>query len=147
VTVYNADAQYGSIISGIPGHPIEDLKLSDIRILYKGGGTLAQAQLEPPEAETAYPEPDMFGEIPAYGFFVRHVKGLEMNNVEVRYLSDDKRPAFVLDDVRNSIFRFVDAFHGRDVPTFFLKDVEDFSTHQSSIPDTRLEVSKGKKTL
>jgi polygalacturonase len=147
VIVYNADAQYGSIISGIPGHPIEDLKLNNIQILYKGGGTLAQAQREPPEEEAAYPEPDMFDDIPAYGFFVRHVKGLEMNNVDVRYLSDDMRPPFVLDDVKNSIFRFVKALHGRDIPTFSLKDVEDFGTHQSSVPDTRLEVSKGKTKL
>ena len=147
VTVYNADAQYGSIISGIPGHPIEDLKLNNIQILYKGGGTSAQAQLQPPEEEAKYPEPDMFGDIPAYGFFVRHVEGLEMNNVEVRYSNDDVRPAFVLDDVRNSIFHFVKGLHGRNVPTFSLKDVEDFSTHQSSVPDTKLEALKGKKTL
>jgi len=147
VTVYNADAQYGSIISGIPGHDIEDLKLNNIQILYKGGGTIAQAQREPPEEESAYPEPDMFDDIPDYGFFVRHVKGLEMNNVEVRYLTDEMRPAFVLDDVKNSVFRFVKAQHGRNIPTFLLKDLEDFSTHQSSVPDTKLEVSKGKKTL
>src|SRR5215475_9710850 len=95
VIVYNADAQYGSIISGIPGHEIEDLKLNNIQIFYKGGGTAQQAALEPPEQETAYPEPDMFGEIPAYGFFVRHVKGLEMNNVDVRFTQEDVRPAFV----------------------------------------------------
>src|SRR5215470_13365782 len=147
VTVYNADAQYGSIISGIPGHYIEDVKLNNIQILYKGGGTVTQAQLEPPEAEAGYPEPDMFGDIPAYGFFVRHVKGLEMNNIDIRFLNDDVRPAFVLDDVRNSIFRFVKALHGRNVPTFSLRDVEDFSTHQSSVPDTKLEGLKGKKTL
>ena len=120
---------------------------SDIQILYKGGGTAAQAERAPPEEETAYPEPDMFGDIPAYGFFVRHVKGLEMNNVEVRYLKDEMRPAFVLDDVKNSIFRFVKAQHGRGIPAFSLQDVEDFNTYQSSVPDTRLEISKGKKTL
>ena len=70
-----------------------------------------------------------------------------MNNIDVRYLNDDMRPAFVLDDVKNSIFRFVHALHGRDIPTFSLKDVEDFSTHQSSVPDTKLEGSGGKKTL
>src|SRR5215468_3584979 len=147
VTVYNADAQYSSIISGIPGHDIEDVRLNNIQILYKGGGTAAQADREPPEEETAYPEPDMFGDIPAYGFFVRHVKGLEMNNVELRYMKDDFRPAFTLFDVKNSIFRFVKAQHGRNIPTFLLKDVEDFNTYQSSVPDTKLEVSKGKKTL
>ncbi len=124
-----------------------DLKLNNIQILYKGGGTVAQAQLEPPEEEAKYPEPDMFGETPAYGFFIRHVKGLEMNNVDVRYMKDELRPAFVLDDVRKSIFRFVTAQHGRDIPTFLLKNVEDFSTYQSSVPDAKLGVSKGKKTL
>lgn len=147
VTVYNGDAQYGSIISGIPGHEIEDLKLNNIQIIYKGGGTAQQAEREPPEEETAYPEPDMFGDTPAYGFFVRHVKGLEMNNVEVRYMKEDMRPAFVLNDVRNAVFRFVKAMHAADIPTFSLKDVEDFSTHQSSVPDTKLGVLKGKKTI
>ena len=40
VVVYDADPRYGSIISGIPGHDIEDVKLSDIRIVYRGGLTL-----------------------------------------------------------------------------------------------------------
>ena len=74
--VYNAEPKYASIISGIPGHDIEDITLSNIRIYYKGGGTKQQAALDPPEKETDYPEPTMFGEIPVYGFFVRHVRGL-----------------------------------------------------------------------
>ena len=92
VVVYNADPRYASIISGIPGHNIEDVKLSNIRIFYQGGGTLAQAALSPPEKETNYPEPSMFGEIPAYGFFIRHVKGIELNNVEVSYAQEELRP-------------------------------------------------------
>src|SRR4030095_8250172 len=80
VVVYNADPKYASIISGIPGHSIEDVRLSNVRIYYKGGGTKEQAALIPPENEQAYPEPVMFGEMPAYGFFVRHVNGLEMDN-------------------------------------------------------------------
>src|SRR5204862_7738 len=81
VLVYNAEPKYGSIISGIPGHEIEDLTFSNIRIYYKGGGSKQQAALEPAEKETDYPEPAMFGEIPAYGFFIRHVRGIEMNDV------------------------------------------------------------------
>lgn len=60
VIVHNADPKYGSIISGIPGHDIEDVKLHNIRIYYKGGGTKEQAALEPPEKEKDYPEPVMF---------------------------------------------------------------------------------------
>ena len=123
VVVYDADPRYGSIISGIPGHDVEDVKLSDIRILYRGGLTLDQVAKQPadlvntfffrasggvpprepyatPEREKEYPEPSMFGMLPAYGFFIRHAKGIELNNVEVGYMKEDRRPAFVLDSVK-----------------------------------------------
>ncbi len=150
VIVYNADMRFGSIISGIPGHNIENVKLSNIQIYYQGGGTKEQATLQPPENENGYPEPWMFGEIPAYGFFIRHVKGIEMNNVHVSYLKEDLRPAFVLDDVKEAKFHYVDAQiapKGRapGVPTFMLKNVEDFNTHQCGpVPDTQLEQVKQK---
>src|SRR6266446_6821768 len=127
VVVYNADSKYSAIISGIPGHPIEDVTLSNIRIYSQGGGTKDQAALEPPEKEDTYPEPTMFGELPAYGFFIRHVKGLRMNDVQVSYLKDDARPAFVMNDVKRAEFYFIRAQHGANVPTFTLKDIEEFS--------------------
>ena len=137
--VYNADPKYASIISGVPGHDIEDVSLSNIRIYYRGGGTREQAALEPPEKEDAYPEPVMFGEMPAYGFFVRHVRGLEMSDVQVSFLSEDLRPAFVLEDVRGADFRHVRAQLAPGVPAFSLKNVEDFSVRQSRpVPDTVL---------
>ena len=146
VVVYNADPRYGSIISGIPGQAIEDVKFSNVRIYYRGGGTKEQAALEPPEKEKDYPEPAMFGEIPAYGFFIRHVKGIEMDNVEVSYMKKDERPAFLLSDVKGADFHRVSALHAPDVPTFLLKDVEDISVQRSHpLPDTRLErVKQGK---
>jgi len=36
--------------------------------------------------------------MPAYGFFIRHVDGIQMDNVEVSYMEADARPAFVLSD-------------------------------------------------
>jgi polygalacturonase len=139
LVVYNADPRYGSIISGVPGHDIEDVKLSNIRIFYAGGGTKEQAALAPPEEEKGYPEPRMFGAIPAYGFFIRHVKGIELNDVEVSYLKEDLRPAFLLDDVKNAEFNHVKAQHAGGVPTFVLKSVEDFAVRQSpGIADTGL---------
>lgn len=138
--VYNADPRYASIISGVPGHDIEDVKLSNIRIYYAGGGTREQAALVPPEIENAYPEPRMFGEIPAYGFFLRHVNGIELNDVEVSYLKEDLRPAFHLDNVKNAEFRHVKAQRAPNVPAFVLKSVEDFLVQQSpGIPDTSLK--------
>src|ERR1035441_5381980 len=132
VVVYDADPRYGSIISGISGHELEEVKLSDIRILYRGGLTLDQVAKQPadlvntfffratggvpprepyatPEREKEYPEPSMFGMMPAYGFFFRHVKGVELHNVEVGFLKEDRRPPFVLDTVKEGDLQHVKA--------------------------------------
>jgi len=138
--VYNADPRYGSIISGIPGHDIQDVKLHDIRIYYQGGGTKEQAAVEAPEKENAYPEPNMFGVLPSYGFFIRHVKGLQMDNVEVSYMADDARPAFNLFDVKGAEFNNLKAQHAAGVPIFVLKDVTNFSTFRcKDLKDINLE--------
>jgi polygalacturonase len=126
VVVYNADPKYSSIISGIPGYLIEDVRLHNIRVYAKGGGTKEQAALEPPEREVIYPEPSMFGELPSYGFFIRHTKGLQMRDVEVSYLSPDLRPAFVLNNVSGAEFINVKAQREAGVPAFVLKNVTDF---------------------
>jgi polygalacturonase len=140
IVVYNADPKYSSIISGIPGYMIEDVRLHNIRVYAKGGGTKEQAALDPPEREAIYPEPAMFGDLPSYGFFIRHVKGLQMRDVEVSYLSPDLRPAFWLNDVTGAEFIHVKAQKETDVPVFVLKNVTDFSLQQSwPLPDQRLD--------
>jgi len=143
IIVYNAEPRYASIISGIPGHDIEDVTLNNIRIYYKGGGTKQQAALAPPEKETDYPEPSMFGEIPAYGFFIRHVRGLEMSGVNVSYLKDDARAPFMISDAKYVEFRNLKAQRSSGVPAFILKDVNDFLISDSyPIGDVRLATVK-----
>jgi polygalacturonase len=116
IVVYNADYRHGVIISGLPGHPIEDLEMHNIRIYYKGGGTAEMARRVVPEFEKDYPEPYRFGKMPAYGFFIRHVNGLKMRDVDVSYMSPEHRPAFVLDDVKGQDLEDV---HGEQpVPLF-----------------------------
>lgn len=140
IVVSDADPRYASIISGIPGYPIEDVRLSNIRIVYRGGGTKEDAALEPPERETAYPEPSMFGTIPAYGFFVRHAKGIEMSDVEVSYVKDEMRPVVVLHDVMGAGFSNVKARRTASVPFFVLRSVKDFSLRNAAgVPDARRE--------
>ncbi len=145
VVVYNADPRYASLITGIPGHDIEDVKLNNIRILYQGGGTREQAAIQPPESETEYPEPYRFGEMPVYGFFLRHVNGIELNNIDIGYLTDDLRPAFVLTGVTRAEFNNVKAQHATGVPALILKDVTGFAAwHVRGIPDTQIETAKEK---
>jgi polygalacturonase len=96
---YNAPMRISSILSGIPGYSIEDVKLSNIYVETAGGATPDAAQVQPPEKEDAYPEPSMFGPMPASGFFLRHVRNLEMSHVEIANATADARPAFYLQEV------------------------------------------------
>jgi polygalacturonase len=129
-----------SIISGIPGHPIEDVKLSDITILHQGGGTAAEAALQLPEKEKDYPEPTMFGTTPAHAFFLRHVKGIEMSGIKIESVAPDARPTFTLHDVSDADFRFIKMPVAPGVPAFSLNDVTDFSVFRSkSVPDTEIK--------
>jgi polygalacturonase len=131
VIVYNAEPKYASIISGIPGHDIEDVTLNNIRIYYKGGGTKEQAALQPPEKETDYPEPTMFGETPAYGFFIRHVRGLQMSDISVKLLKEDVRAPYMISDAKSIDLNHLQMDRAPSVPNIILNDVEDFSLRQS----------------
>jgi hypothetical protein len=51
----DADWDLGSVISGIPGHPIEDLRFSNLRIVQQGGGPKELGERMPPEEERSYP--------------------------------------------------------------------------------------------
>jgi polygalacturonase len=104
VTSYNTAGKYGSNITGIPGFPVEDIKISDIYVETVGGGTAADAKIQVPEKENAYPEPGMLGTLPAYGFYFRHVNRLEMSHVEVKPKAADARPCIYTDDVHRADF-------------------------------------------
>src|SRR5574344_1106032 len=81
VNVFNADSRYSCIVSGIPGARIEDVSFQDIHIYFQGGYTEEDAKKTPPEQEKVYPEPWMFGTIPASGFYVRHARNIDFGNV------------------------------------------------------------------
>jgi polygalacturonase len=132
VVVYDSDAKQAVLIAGIPGHPIEQLRLSNIQLTMEGGAPEAQAAVTVPEMEEGYPEPYYFGALPAYGFFLRHVRGLRLNDVEVQYLKPDARPAFVLEDVHDADFHHVTAEAPvGGSPTYVLRDVSDFHVEDS----------------
>jgi polygalacturonase len=135
----SAERKISSVLAGIPGHPIEDVKISDVIVLHPGGGTKDDAERQIPEKENAYPEPNMFGTTPSHGFFVRHTKGLEMAGIKIESANADARPAFVLQDVEDANFGRVKTPVSPGVPTFSLKNVKDFSVYRSKpVPDTEL---------
>ena len=90
-------ATLASSITGIPDHPIRHVSLSNLRIQAAGGG-LAKA-FEIGEEPAKYPGADMFGELPAYGLFCRHIEDLHVCEVSLHTQFGDERPALVVDDV------------------------------------------------
>lgn len=101
VTIANVSAGGGALassITGLEGHPVRRVSLSDIQIAMTGGGRFTS--LEVPEHPAKYPEATMFGELPAHAFYVRHAENLTLRNVRTRLLKPDGRPAMIFDDVR-----------------------------------------------
>jgi len=137
-----------SIITGIPGHKVEDVRLSNIVIEHTGGGTREQASIRVPEKEAEYPDPDMFGPMPAHGFFLRHVRGIDMEGIKIITSSRDERPAFLLEDVERADFTRLQVPIIAGLPSFVLNEVEDFRLRDSaSLPEMRLERVAHKEIL
>ncbi|MDQ8184004.1 glycoside hydrolase family 28 protein [Pelagicoccus sp. SDUM812002] len=151
VSVLEADSRYASQIMGEPGHPIEDISFSNVRIEYKGGITLEQASQQPtnlvnpfflrkeepgvvgprnpfevPERPRAYPEPSMFGLLPAYAVYARHAKKLHFTDVSVTLMQPDERSAIVLHDVHSVEFHNCHFPEETGSPQFNLYQVTDF---------------------
>ena len=135
-----------SMIAGIPGHRIEDVKISNILVQHPGGGTKKDAELQLPEKEKEYPEPTMFGTTPAHGMMVRHAAGIEVSDIKVITKSDDARPCFVLDDVEHADFYNIKSPHVAGAPAFVLNNVKDFNISRSKpLPDSDVPETKHKE--
>jgi hypothetical protein len=128
----------GSSVTGLPGFPVEDVLLENIRIVSSGGGTEEQVRREVPEVPDAYPEYDMFvppgasgpvekkvGCLPAHGLYVRHASGLTLRGVDLRTAKPDARPALVVDDATDlKIFDSGSDSPNPASPVVWLRDVD-----------------------
>lgn len=136
VVVSQANAPYASIVAGLPDHPVEDVRISNLTVVHGGGGKAADAQREIPEHGDLYPEPSMFGVTPGYGLFARHVRNLEVHHSELRTAAPDGRPPVVLHDVEGARFDHVRFAHGPAAPTFLLQSVRRFALQDADgLPD------------
>ena len=109
VVAHDCDSLAGIIVTGMPGVPLQDIWLSNIRLEFRGGGTRDMADRTYREQGTNYPEPKFAGPTPAYGLYARHVDGLHVSDVSFSYQCPDFRPAVMLDDVHNATLRHIDA--------------------------------------
>ncbi len=111
----NASSLAASLLTGIPSNLIEDVKINNCYFANAGmpkelgSGRGAQPfpdwkTIQVPENEDGYPDPRRFGPTPSKGFFIRHLKNLEMSHVEIACSAPDPRPAFWLEDVHRADF-------------------------------------------
>jgi len=98
-----------SSITGIPGHLVSNISLKNIRTTARGGGVAELVERVVPEMEKTYPDAYMFGDLPAYGLYCRHVDGLKLDGIDLNADQPDARPAVVLDDVRRAVIRAMQA--------------------------------------
>ena len=136
IIAYNVDPAQGILISGIPGHDIEDVELRDIKMYFKGGGTEADAGREVPALEKSYPEPESFGTTPAYGLFARNVNGLLLENIQLAYLQEERRPAVYLDSVQHVQLVHVSAPVVKGLKRIVIRNYKDVRLERSlDMPD------------
>jgi hypothetical protein len=84
----------------------------------------------------------MFGELPAWAFYVRHVNGLVMKNVIVKAEAPDYRPAFVFDDVKNLQLDRISISKANNNPAVILKDVVGEEIKSITVPGFGGEIIK-----
>ena len=96
---YFKNRQMPSVIWGKPGSPVENIKFTNVRITEKGGHRAWEASLNPHENDERFPRKT--GAIPAYAFYLRHVKNVCFSDCDFRFETNDDRPAMVVDDGTN----------------------------------------------
>ncbi len=97
VTALNV-GRTGCSVTGIPGHRIQGVSLTDIRMIFTGGAETLPKE-SPEELEDQYPEATMFRLLPSYGMYFRHVDGLRIQGLTLASDREDVRPPIVVNDV------------------------------------------------
>lgn len=129
-------------IAGLPGHPVQNLVLENIHIRYAGAASKERAFMPLDslhmitEAEDNYPEFSMFGELPAWGFFIRHVEGLTMKNIHLSVAQPDFRTPIVVDDARKIKMLKLQVDNASVQPMVFLRNS----------PDAQIRIIKSRKS-
>ncbi len=115
-------------IVGIPDRSISNIVLDNIQITCTGGGTAEQTNIQVPEHESKYPDATMFGTLPSYGLYCRHVEGLKLRDINLTLQSPDYRPALICDDVSRVV-------------------IDSFDAHQSKGAESVIRFQRVKKAL
>jgi polygalacturonase len=84
-------------ITGLPEYPVERVTLDLVRLEVEGGGHHDGSSV--PELPNAYPQNTMFGELPAWGLYARHVRELDLADCTFVASKPDERADVLTEDV------------------------------------------------
>lgn len=93
------------VITGLPGSPLENISLENVKIVYRGGNKGLDGA-SPLPGETSVKK---LGPLPASAFYIREVKGMTFRNVAVAFERADPRPAVAAVDVEGFVLEQFDA--------------------------------------
>ena len=142
-TIREAHNVFPSSIVGIPSGRIEDVTLENIEINYSGDGGKEKAFINKdtldriPERTKNYPEFSMFGELPAWGFYIRHADGIKIKNMVLNCKGTDYRSALVADDVNGLEIDNLKIPKVTSQPAIIMNKVSKLETKQIQIPGNK----------
>lgn len=129
ILAYNT-GNYASSITGVPNARIENIYLNNIRLFNQGGvqpGAYIPDLAGVKESENGYPQPTVWGNLPCYGLFVRHVKDIEIANCTFKSEQSDPRPAVIVAAVDHLVVNGLQTGSTDDNGDLILKDVKESS--------------------
>lgn len=138
--VYSPHNVFPSSVTGIPGHPVENVTIENVEMVYEGGGSKDTAYFdwkkldEVSENEADYPEFSMFGELPVWGFYVRHVSGITLRNIKILKQKSDYRPACAFNDVSGLDIDQMEIPDAGVSPVVIFKNVKGLQSKNIKIP-------------
>ena len=137
-----------SSIVGIPGHLITNVKIENVTILFSGKSHKSYDYIsldslhKVPEKIGDYPEFSMFGELPAWGFYIRHASGISFKNIKLINEKNDFRPAFVMDDLDGLLLNKLSIKHEiKNLPIIILHNVKNKKIRKLKLPVDFLQIA------
>jgi polygalacturonase len=98
VIAYDAGS-WGSSITGIPENTVKNISLSNIQLFTTGGIKSGDFKENVKEDEQGYPQPSGWGNLPAYGLYIRHAEGISINGLSLGIREPDSRVPIMAEDV------------------------------------------------
>jgi parallel beta-helix repeat protein len=134
---------FPSSVTGIPGHPVKNVIIENVDLIYQGSDHQGLVKFSPdsmakiPERISSYPEFSMFGELPAWGFYVRHVEGLVMKNIKMSLMKPDYRSAALFDDVAGLKLEDINIPYCNTLPAILFSNTQNTELKELKVPQQK----------